>query len=130
MEPIRIAGDFSRPAVSFDAASGVLELSGRSVPERGAEFYGPLLEWIVRYAKSPVVQTTFNLKMEYCNSTTSRYIMDMLVKMEEMHKQGCKVTINWYYEEEDETIYDLGMSYKKPLVLPFNLVEVPSEDDE
>ncbi len=42
MEPIIIEGTPKTPTVKFDAAQGVFEIKGRSIPENSVEFYKPL----------------------------------------------------------------------------------------
>ena len=43
--------------------------------------------------------------------------------MKEEVQKGCKININWYYEEDDEAIQSLGEHYKSSLKIPFNLIE-------
>ena len=53
MAAIIIEGTPKTPTVSFDDASGALELKGRSIPENSIEFYKPLIDWIDKYGRSP-----------------------------------------------------------------------------
>ncbi|MFH1321375.1 MAG: DUF1987 domain-containing protein [Bacteroidota bacterium] len=128
MKNLFIKEEYKSPEVTFDAEKGILELKGKAVPERTEDFFNPLLEWIDNYIQSPSSETTFNLKLEYCNSSSTRYILDMLEKLQSLYQSGHKVTANWYYEEDDESMLDLGESYKEPLDLPLNLISVPVDD--
>jgi len=125
MDNIERQGSFKLPALSLDAGSGVLELKGKSIPERTAEFYDPILAWIDEYIQDPQEETTLNIKLEYCNSSSTRYLMDILERLERLSKGGEKVTINWYYEEDDEDMLELGRSYSVPLSIPINMILVP-----
>ena len=127
MDNIERQGSFKLPALSLNASSGVLELEGKSIPERTAEFYDPVLAWIDEYMQSPQEETTLNIKLEYCNSSSTRYVMDMLERLDRLSKGGKKVTINWYYEEDDEDMLELGQSYSVPLSIPINMILVPVE---
>ncbi|MBL4657426.1 MAG: DUF1987 domain-containing protein [Flavobacteriales bacterium] len=118
-------GSFKLPSISFNADSGVLEIEGKSIPERTAEFYDPLVSWIDEYAKSPNETTTLNIKLEYCNSSSTRYVMDILERFEGMFKAGKNVIINWHYEEDDEDMLDLGESYSVPLTVEINMIADP-----
>ncbi len=51
MEPISIEGTPKTPSVKFDAASGNIEIKGRSIPENSIEFYKPLVDWLEEYAR-------------------------------------------------------------------------------
>jgi hypothetical protein len=125
MDNIERQGSFKLPTLSLNARSGVLELEGKSIPERTAEFYDPVLAWIDEYMQSPQEETTLNIKLEYCNSSSTRYVMDMLERLDRLSKGGKKVTINWYYEEDDEDMLELGQSYSIPLSIPINMILVP-----
>ncbi|MBL4754651.1 MAG: DUF1987 domain-containing protein [Flavobacteriales bacterium] len=125
MENLEQEGSFKLPTLSLNADTGVLELEGKSIPERTAEFYDPILSWIDEYMMAPQEETTLNIKLEYCNSSSTRYLMDILERFERMYKADKKVTINWYYEEDDEDMLDLGQSYSIPLSIPINMIAVP-----
>ena len=125
MENLVREGSFKLPTLSLNADSGVLDIEGKSIPERTAEFYDPILAWIDEYVKSPQEETTLNIKLEYCNSSSTRYLMDILDRFENLFKAGKKVAINWYYEEDDEDMLDLGESYSVPLSVPINLISIP-----
>lgn len=125
MKNLEQEGSFKLPSLSLNANSGVLELAGKSIPERTSEFYDPVLAWIDEYSQSPKEETIFNVKLEYCNSASTRYLMDILERLERIFKEGKKVTVNWYYEEDDEDMLDLGQSYSVPLTIPINMILVP-----
>jgi hypothetical protein len=125
MKNLEQEGSFKLPSLSLNANSGVLELAGKSIPERTSEFYDPVLAWMDEYIQSPKEETIFNVKLEYCNSASTRYLMDILERLERIFKEGKKVTVNWYYEEDDEDMLDLGQSYSVPLTIPINMILVP-----
>lgn len=125
MENLTIEGDFKHPEISFDAAKGLLELKGNSIPERAEDLYTPILEWLKNYLQSPCETTTLNLKLIYLNSGSKRYILDIL---EMIKSSGITVTINWYYEKDDEDMLDVGESYKELVDLPMNFIPVEVAD--
>ena len=71
--------------------SNVMEISGRSLPEDVSSFYGPILNWLAEYIKSPNPKTVFNFKLVYFNTASSKLILDILMKLEELHKKGNEV---------------------------------------
>jgi len=125
MEDYIIAAEFKNPAVTFIANTGTFNIEGKSIPERTEEFYEPILSWIDEYFQDPPEETTLDLKLEYCNSASTRYVLDILERFEVQHKKGVKVTVNWYYEEDDEDMLDLGESYRQPLELQINIITIP-----
>jgi hypothetical protein len=123
MEKLEIEKRNNTPSVIFDPVSGSLKIEGRSIPENPGEFYDELIDWIKEYFKDPKPATTIDLNLEYVNSGSSKYLLGLFRVIKEEAQKGSKVTINWYYEEDDEAILSLGEHYKSSLKIPFNLIE-------
>ena len=77
MEKFSIDGTPKTPSISFDLASGVLEIKGRSIPENSIEFYKPLVDSLEKYAGSPKSATNVNIQLEYFNTSSSKCILDV-----------------------------------------------------
>jgi hypothetical protein len=120
MEVLKIEGGDDTPSVVLDKENGLFEISGRSIPEDILQFYNPVLDWLDGYAKEPLPQTVFNFKLEYYNTASSRMLLDILLKLEDMYKDGTDVMVKWYYPHNDGDIEDGGRDY-------FELVKVPHE---
>jgi hypothetical protein len=121
MKDLIIKKDLSTPLVKMSASEGVLLIEGRSIPENPEAFYEPVIQWIRQYFESAVKPTRLDLKLEYVNSGTSKYLMEMLRTIKKYHDEGKECLVNWYYEEEDESMYELGSHYKEAVSLPFRL---------
>ena len=124
MENILREGSAKTPSVSFNSASGVLELKGRSIPENSVEFYKPLNEWIDSYGAKPCSETVVDIKLEYFNTSSSKCILDLFKKLEYISKQGSVVYVNWYFEQDDEDMEEAGEDYQAIIKLPFKMIEV------
>ncbi len=124
MESISIEGTPKTPTVNFDAATGVIEIKGRSIPENSIEFYRPLVEWLEEYSKEPQSLTTVNIQLEYFNTSSSKCILDVFKKLEAIKKARNEVVINWYYEEDDEDMLEAGEDYESIIRIPFKMIEV------
>jgi len=113
------------PYINFDHSTGLLKIDGRSIPENVIDFYHPILRWIDEYSKEPREKTEITLKFEYFNTSSSKRIFDIMKKLEKMATDtGKKVTINWYYEADDEDIFFAGNDYKALISkVEFNLIE-------
>ncbi len=120
MEDIKIVGSPKTPTVNFIQADGLLEIKGRSIPENSIEFYKPLIEWIESYAGSPQEVTNVNVQLEYFNTSSSKCILDVFKKLEAINKS---ITINWYYEEDDEDMLEAGEDYEAIINIPFKMIE-------
>ncbi|MDR2927608.1 MAG: DUF1987 domain-containing protein [Cytophagaceae bacterium] len=124
METIIREGSPKTPYVRLDGGNGVIEIKGRSIPENSVEFYKPLIEWLDKYGNSPLELTSVNVQLEYFNTSSSKCILDIFKKLELTHKKGNKVEINWYYEEDDEDMFEAGEDYQSIINIPFKMIEM------
>ena len=125
MDSINIEGTPKTPSVSFEAETGKLVIKGRSIPENSIEFYKPLVDWIDKYTAEAKGTVEVNMQLEYFNTSSSKCILDVFKKLENLHnKSVAEVVINWYYEEDDEDMLEAGEDYQSILKLPFKMVEV------
>ena len=85
METIKIQGSEDTPKIILDAASEILEISGRSLPEDVSSFYEPVLNWLDGYAENPNKKTVFNFKLTYFNTASSKLLLDILMRLDDMH---------------------------------------------
>ena len=56
----------------------------------------------------PKKKTEFIFKYIYFNTATSKLVQDILFKLEFLKEAGHSVNILWYYEQDDEDMYDPG----------------------
>jgi len=124
MERLQIDNTPKTPEIDFDAQKGILKISGRAIPENPEELFSGVIEWVQEYFKSPQELTTVEIQLEYINSGSSKFILELLHLLQEMHNSGKKCKVKWYYEEDDEAVLELGKHYQSILNLDFNLIEL------
>ena len=125
MENLDIRPTNSTPEVNFNAETGKLLFRGRSIPEDAGEFYERILNWLERYFKEKDQDTELEFELEYANSGSSKYILEML-KQVSNHTNGERIKIIWCYEEDDESIEELGELYQNAIGnLEFEMREIP-----
>lgn len=111
METIKINGTDDTPGIILDAASEVFEISGRSLPEDVTAFYDPVLNWLDEYAEKPNPKTEFVFKLTYFNTASSKVLLDILMKLEDINNDGHEVIVKWYSPEDDEDMQEAGEEY-------------------
>jgi len=124
MDNLIIEGTPKTPTVEFDAAAGKIVLKGRSIPENSIEFYKPMQDWLVQYGSTPATQTVVDIRLEYFNTSSSKCILDFFKKLETIKDSGNQVTVNWYFETDDEDMQEAGEDYEAIVGLPFTIIEV------
>ena len=122
METIKIQGTEDTPKIILDAGNDIMEISGRSLPEDVSSFYEPVLNWLNEYAENPKKKTVFNFKLTYFNTASSKLLLDILMKLEEMHEKGQDVLIRWHFPEDDEDMAEAGEEYADIVDVPFEQV--------
>ena len=124
METIIREGTPKTPYVRLDGENGLVEIKGRSIPENSVEFYKPLIDWLEKYGSEPLNETNVNIQLEYFNTSSSKCILDIFKRLELIHKKGNPVEINWYYEEDDEDMFEAGEDYQSIISIPFKMIEM------
>ena len=109
------------PYVNFSNTTGVFRLEGRSIHENPDAFYRNIFKWVDKYFQNPAKKTLVIMKLEYANSGSSKFILELLRIIKKHYDSGNPCIVEWYYEEEDEAIYNLGLHYKESIQIPFNI---------
>jgi len=128
MAPLTLEGSSKTPHVSFDAATGLLELKGRSIPENSIDFYKPLIDWLDRYGRQPLPSTQLSVQLEYFNTSSSKCILDLFKKLEGIRAGGNEVLVLWHYEEDDEDMLEAGEDYAGIINVPFRMIQIEEVD--
>ena len=99
-------GTYITPTVNFSLETGLCEISGESFLEETSRFYSPIVDWIKNYITQCKKDIVFSLKLTYFNTSTSKWILNILNTLREYQKQDGKVVVNWYYYEDDIDMED------------------------
>ncbi len=123
MEVLNIKGSHETPEVIFDKDNAIFSITGKSLPEDVKEFYNPLIKWVEEYSESPNPETILKVKMDYFNTASSKMLLEIFEKFKDMLDAGHKVSIDWYYQEDDEDMQDAGEDYADIVEVPFNFIK-------
>ena len=118
------------PGIILDRDSGKFEISGKTCPEDAVEFYDPVFEWLDEYANDPIDETVFNFRLTYFNTVSSKIIMMIMFRLEELSEDGHNVKVKWFYPEDDEDIEEAGVDYEGMLEVDFEMIAYGDDDDE
>ncbi len=111
MQDLTIKQTSSTPGVYLNGSTGKIEFYGKSLPEDVHGFFKPIINWINEYLENPGVDTRVICKMEYINTASSKLMLDILCRLKELNLKGKKTSVEWYYDEDDEDLYDTGKDY-------------------
>lgn len=121
METIRINATEDTPNVILDPENNHFEISGRSLPEDVVVFYQPIMQWLDQLQENPVKDLNLVIKLEYFNTASSKLILDILLKLEDIFQKGTPVKVTWCYLTSDADMREAGEEYSEIVGLPFSL---------
>jgi hypothetical protein len=124
MTPLEIAKTDDSPYVSFNFDHNSYKMGGDSRPENAAGFYKPVIKW-VKDLKGHLFfvadmnkdkpdyhrELNFEFHFDYLNSTSLKFIFDLLKEIENLNDAKHTARIIWYYLEGDELMQENGQDY-------------------
>ena len=122
MNDLNIPGTQSTPAISTDAATGVLAMRGDSYPENSFELFGPVIEWVESYLATSAAPLRLELELLYLNTSSIKSMMDIFDLLEAAHGKGREVGVIWYYDMRNERVGELAEEFKEDCTFPFSVV--------
>lgn len=109
MENLYIAPTPSSPEVDFQFDARTLSLRGESYPENAAAFYGDIIARLKQYlgAQSGITLEV-NIALAYFNSSSTKMLFNLIEALNNAAEDGNAVRLNWFHDEEDDTILEFG----------------------
>jgi hypothetical protein len=116
-------GTRQTPSLNFDHQSGVMAISGRCIPESAHDFWHPVILWIEQYSGMPNKETVVRVNLEYVNTSSSKYFLDVFKMFERIHRRdgGNSVKVEWYCDEDDEDMAEVGEDFQSIIRVPFEI---------
>jgi len=130
MESILLEGTHKTPKIFADPQMGKIEIIGRSNPENSTKFYKPLIDWLDKYVDSDIGNIKITIDLEHYNTSSSKSLMDVLKRLKKLNKCSRDVSVNWYYEEDDEEMLEAAETYESMTDMEFNIIKKPVHDLE
>lgn len=115
MDALNVAGTDETPTIVLDKKGETYQIAGRSIPINAAEFYGPVIDWVRRYAQEPNRTTHMTFRLEYFNTASAKQILDLLYALEKIPG----ASVDWYFDEEDEDMEEAGQEFAALVKIPF-----------
>ncbi len=97
---------------------------GRSIPENPGDFYRPVQEWISEYVKEYDKKSIIELGFEYINTSSTKWIYTILKELSAIKEISRNARVNWYYEQGDEDMCELGFILRSLVDCPFIVIEI------
>jgi len=111
------------PLVSLNSEKGVFLIDGECVSETPYEFFNNITNWIENYSKNPYKTTTLTINLRGINISSSKFLLNIIYQLENIHKSGFQVKIRWVYKNGEDGNYELGKDYSEMASVPFDFIE-------
>ncbi|ETU73410.1 DUF1987 domain-containing protein [Pseudomonas aeruginosa] len=113
MDNLYIEATATSPVVDFQFDRHQLTLRGESYPENAAAFYAPITQQLRGYlATLQGNAVTVDIALAYFNSSSTKMLFSIFDALDESARHGNTIRVNWYFDEEDETIFEFGEELK------------------
>lgn len=121
---VSILSNEDLPSFLIKYEDGYIEIAGRSIPNTPMKFYNNVLQEIDKYIPFAKEVTTFHFKLDYFNTSSHRYLVEILRKLNTLNKNQKTFHVIWYYSENDLDHKEIGEIMSKFLSLDFEYQSV------
>ncbi|MGD9976468.1 MAG: DUF1987 domain-containing protein [Bacteroidales bacterium] len=132
MNSLKIEQTNASPLINFDLESRMFLISGYSRPENVRDFYYPIVEWLdnfkteqvaAKQAGENIPPLNFDFKFIYFNSSSAKFLYDIIILLDEMQRAGINVAINWHYDKDDDGLREAGEELSDMAQITFRFIE-------
>ena len=109
-------------SMAVDISYGILNFTGRSILTDPKVFFDPISSWVSKYLKNPADETVVNIKLEYIDTSSTQSLYQMLRQLNSVRKKGLVFMVNWYIEEDDPEMKELGELIEQRLGVEFHYI--------
>jgi len=137
MKKLHIEPSAYTPEIDFDPEKALLSIRGNSSPEDVRSLYYPVIDWLREfYGQITKKEYTFSksnplimrIDLGYFNSSSAKFLFDIINEMKKIKEAGCRVSVEWVYEREDLDMKEAGNDIA--LLVKMDFVYVPRVEKE
>ena len=109
-------------SLAIDISYGILNFTGRSILTDPKVFFEPIDKWVTKYMKNPAEETVINIKLEYIDTASTQSLYQILRQINNVRKKGLVFMVNWYIEDADPEMKELGEMIEQRLGIEFQYI--------
>jgi len=121
MENITISPTKKSFGITCNGEKGIIDITGISYPENAIEFFTPVLDWVKQFTENNNMPLLLQFKVNYYNTSSSKYLFKMLEILEKYYNKGNKVEVKWYYCEGEEDMLESWKEMMEEFKLPYSI---------
>ena len=112
------------PEMQLDPISGYMQITGTSIPENSDEVYRPVLDWIREYEHTPARQTLLDIRLDYFNTTSSKFLLEIIRVLKRVQDNKHEVKLRWFYYEDDPDMLEAGQDFMDIADIHLEMVKI------
>jgi hypothetical protein len=122
----------TNPEILLSPEENIFLIRGTSSPEDVRAIYYPVIEWFTVFIDdilkgefkkySPENPLRFQVDLCYFNSSSAKFLYDILSELKRLHTSGIPIIIEWFYEEEDIDLKEAGADISILIGLEFSYI--------
>ncbi len=101
-----------------------IAVSGPSRLEDPSPFYQEFIGLLEECINDFKTHAIIDFRLSYLNSSSSKWLFHILKNLQNKFQGKKIITINWYYEPDDDAMLEAGEVFQSLLSLPFNIMPV------
>jgi hypothetical protein len=105
MKSLYIESTAKTPEIILDPEINVFYIKGRSIPDDAEHFYRDVLAWFDDYLVKPNSETVVTIHLDYFNISSSKRLLFIFYKLNELAEADKNVRVKRFYHEEDEDMF-------------------------
>jgi hypothetical protein len=132
MQPLHIPATNNSPEIILKPRENDFIIRGTSAPEDVRSLYYPVIEWIKLFIDdilegefkiyNPSNPLRFKIDLEYFNSSSAKFLYDILLELKRLPKETHPVFVEWYYDEVDTDMLDAGTDISQLAGIEFTFI--------
>lgn len=125
------------PEIRLSPDDNLFTIHGHSSPEDVRSLYYPVIEWLEifvndilegEYTYSKDNPLKFEFYLPYFNSSSAKFIYDMITELKKLGEKGIPVRIDWFYDIDDPEQKEAGEELSELAGISFNYFAVKHEE--
>ena len=137
MQKLIIKKTLTTPEIYLSSEENNFFIRGNSAPEDVRALYYPVIEWIRIFVDDVLdgEYKNFNnenpvklqIDLSYFNSSSAKFLFDILSEFKRLQLCGVPVSIEWHYEDADPDMRDAGSDISQLVGIGFLFVIKPKD---
>jgi hypothetical protein len=124
MENIYVEKTKKTPLIHINLKENKFLIKGPSFSENIIDIYNPIIDWIDDNIPNLDIELTCELYFTVLNSASHKKIFQILIRLNSYLDSGKKIKVQWFYDEDDEDIMEMGEDLTELINIPFDIIPV------